>query len=120
MENNFKEYLPSYVRNFDDIELILQEQRAKEKREKEHLEEDWFLSSRHCVTCKHYQQLKMKHQTTQATARQIKSKPNTMTIIIAGMFLIIGTLVSVQDQKNYQDCLSKNNPTYCSSYLLPS
>ena len=40
MENNFKEYLPAYVRNFDDIELILQEQQAKEKREKGHLEKD--------------------------------------------------------------------------------
>ena len=40
MKDNFKEYLPSYVRNFNDIELIMQEQRAKEKREEEHLEED--------------------------------------------------------------------------------
>ena len=40
MENNFKEYLPAYVRNFDNIELILQEHQAKEKREKAHLEKD--------------------------------------------------------------------------------
>tara|TARA_X000000368_G_C22672104_1_gene554381 strand:+ start:423 stop:611 length:189 start_codon:yes stop_codon:yes gene_type:complete len=62
----------------------------------------------------------MKHQTTQATTRQIKNKPHTMTIITAGMFLIIGALVSAQDQKNYQECLNKNTPTYCSSYLMPS